>query len=123
MIRACVSSKLRSRNWRSSSRTDRVPRIPFAGNLLIVRSDSGDDFDPSLMHRLEPLSLLLRILVWDGADDVVAPAVLVDLARVPPDATWCLRRRRCFDVAGDGSDMTRRKVPNDWREVGLGDNG
>ena len=44
-------------------------------------SDSGDDLDPSLVHRLEPLSLLLRILVWDGADEVVAPAVLVDLAR------------------------------------------
>jgi hypothetical protein len=36
----------------------------------------GDDLDPSLEHRLEPLSLLLRILVWDGADEVVAPAVL-----------------------------------------------
>ena len=29
-------------------------------------SDPGNDLDPSLMHRLEPLSLLLRILVWDG---------------------------------------------------------
>jgi hypothetical protein len=29
---------------------------------------------------------LLRILVWDGADGVVAPAVLIDLARVPLDA-------------------------------------
>ena len=37
------------------------------------------------MHRLEPLSPLLRILVWDGADEVVAPAVLADLARVPLD--------------------------------------
>ena len=46
-------------------------------------SDSGDDLDPSLVHRLEPLSLLLGILVRDGADEVVAPAVLVDLARVP----------------------------------------
>ena len=45
-------------------------------------SDPGDDLDPSLVHRLEPLSLLLGILVWDGADEVVAPAVLVDLARV-----------------------------------------
>ena len=62
-----------------------MPRVPFAGNLLIVRSDPGDDLDPSLVHRLEPLSLLLRILVWDGADEVVAPAVLVDLARVPLD--------------------------------------
>ena len=38
-------------------------------------SDSGDDLDPSLVHRLEPLSLLLRILVRDGADGVVPPAV------------------------------------------------
>jgi hypothetical protein len=38
------------------------------------------------MHRLEPLSLLLGILVWDGADEVVASAVLVDLAPVPLDA-------------------------------------
>ncbi|HKN44069.1 MAG TPA: hypothetical protein VJW23_09105 [Propionibacteriaceae bacterium] len=37
------------------------------------------------MHRLEPLSFLLSILVWEGADEVVAPAVLVDLARVPLD--------------------------------------
>jgi hypothetical protein len=62
-----------------------VLRILFAGNLLIVRSDPGDDLDPSLVHRLEALSLLLRILVWDGADEVVAPAVLFDLARVPLD--------------------------------------
>ena len=37
------------------------------------------------LRSFEPLSLLLRILVWDGADEVVAPAVLVDLARVPLD--------------------------------------
>jgi hypothetical protein len=43
----------------------------------MVRSDSGDDLDPSLVHRLEPLSLLLGILVWDSADEVVPPAVLV----------------------------------------------
>ena len=43
-------------------------------------SDSGDDLDPRLVHRLEPPSLLLRILVRDGADEVVAPAILVDLA-------------------------------------------
>jgi hypothetical protein len=49
-----------------------------------TRSDSGD-LDPGLLHRLEPLSLLLRFLVWDGADEVVAPAGLVDLARVPLD--------------------------------------
>jgi len=54
-------------------------------NLLIARSDPGNDLDPSLVHRLEPLGLLLGVLVWDGADEVVAPAVLVDLARVPPD--------------------------------------
>ena len=35
------------------------PEIPFAGNLLIVRSDPWDDLDPRLVHRLEPLSLLL----------------------------------------------------------------
>jgi hypothetical protein len=45
-------------------------------------SDSGDDLDPSLVHRPEPPSLLLGILVRDCADGVVAPAVLVDLARV-----------------------------------------
>jgi hypothetical protein len=32
-----------------------------------------------------PFSLLLGILVWDGVDEVVALAVLVDLARVPLD--------------------------------------
>jgi hypothetical protein len=54
------------------------------GNLLTVhsacialrRSASWDDLDPSLMHRVEPLSLLLRILIWDGADEVVAPAAV-----------------------------------------------
>jgi hypothetical protein len=45
-------------------------------------SASGDDLDPSLVHCLEPLSLLLRILVRDRADGAVAPIVLVDLARV-----------------------------------------
>jgi hypothetical protein len=34
------------------------------------------------LHRLEPLSLLLVILVRDCADEVVTRAVLVDLARV-----------------------------------------
>jgi hypothetical protein len=29
------------------------------------------------VYRLEPLSLLRSILVWDGADEVVAPTVLV----------------------------------------------
>jgi hypothetical protein len=49
---------------------------------LAARSDSGDDLDPRLVHRLQALRLLLGILVWDGADEVVASAVLVDLARV-----------------------------------------
>jgi hypothetical protein len=40
---------------------------------------SGDDLDPGLMDRLEPLGFHLGILVWDGADEVVTPAVLVDL--------------------------------------------
>ena len=62
-----------------------MPRVPFAGNLLIVRLDPGDDLDPGLVHCFEPLFLLLRILVWDGPDEVMAPAVLVDLARVPLD--------------------------------------
>jgi hypothetical protein len=31
--------------------------------------------DPSFVHRLEPLSLLLGILVWDSADGVMPPAV------------------------------------------------
>jgi hypothetical protein len=49
-------------------------------------SDSGDDLDPSLVHRLEPLSLLLLgILRRDSADEVMPLAVLVDLARVPLD--------------------------------------
>jgi hypothetical protein len=47
--------------------------------------DPRGDLDPSLVHRLEPLSLLLRILVWDGADEVVAPAVLLDLVRMRSD--------------------------------------
>ena len=46
------------------------------------RSDPGDDLDPGLVHRLEPLSLLLEILVREGADETVAPAILVDLAQV-----------------------------------------
>jgi hypothetical protein len=35
------------------------------------------------VYRLEPLNLLLTILECDGADQVVAPAVLVNLAWVP----------------------------------------
>jgi hypothetical protein len=34
------------------------------GDLNALRP--GDDLDPSLVHRLEPLSILLRILEWDG---------------------------------------------------------
>jgi hypothetical protein len=45
-----------------------------------------DDLDPSLVHRLQPLSLLLGILVRNGADQVLAAAILVDLAPVPLDA-------------------------------------
>jgi hypothetical protein len=70
------SSLARSSASESSDSLARSPfgelAEPFAGNLLIVRSDSGDDIDPSLVYRLEPLSLLLRILVWDGADEVTA---------------------------------------------------
>jgi hypothetical protein len=54
--------------------------------LTTPTSDPGDDLDPSFVHRLKPLSLLLRILVWDGADEVVALTVFVDLARVLLDA-------------------------------------
>jgi hypothetical protein len=56
--------------WRSASVTD-----------LLLRP--RDDLDPGLMHCLEPLSLLLGILVWDGADELVVPSILVDLAGVP----------------------------------------
>ena len=72
---------------RSGSIRRRAARVPRGLNSDTVGrrccSDSGDDLDPSFVHRLEPLSLLLRTLVWDGADEVVAPAVLIDLARVP----------------------------------------
>ena len=51
---------------------------------LAARSDSGDDLDPRRVHRLEPLSLLPGILVWDGADEVVALAVFVDLVKTGP---------------------------------------
>ena len=37
----------------------------------------GTILDPSLVHRLEPLSLLLGIMVWDGADGVAALALAV----------------------------------------------
>jgi hypothetical protein len=32
----------------------------------------GDNLDPSLVHHLKPLSLMLGILVRDGADEVMA---------------------------------------------------
>ena len=54
-------------------------------NLLIARSDPGNDLDPSLVHRLEPLSLLPGILVSDRANGVVAPAGLVDLVTMQSD--------------------------------------
>jgi hypothetical protein len=46
-------------------------------NLLIARSELGNDLDPSRVHRLEPLSLLLGILVWDGADGAALLALAV----------------------------------------------
>jgi len=60
------------------------PELPSRGNLLIMHLDPGDNLDPSLVHRLESLSLLLRILVGDGADDVVALTV-DDLVRMRSD--------------------------------------
>jgi hypothetical protein len=48
-------------------------------------SDPGDDLDSRLVHRLEPFSFLLGVLVGDGADEVVTPAVLVDLVRMWSD--------------------------------------
>jgi hypothetical protein len=62
-----------SRELNDKSMSDGSPRC----------SDPWDDLDPSLVHRLEPLSLLLGILVRDGADEVVGPAALADLALVP----------------------------------------
>ena len=62
-----------------------MPRIPFAGNLLIVRLDPRGDLDAGLVHSLDPLSLLLGILVGDGADEVMPPAVLVDLVGMRSD--------------------------------------
>jgi hypothetical protein len=48
-------------------------------------SDPGDDPDPRLVHRLEPLSLLPGILVRDRANGVVASAGLVDLVTMRSD--------------------------------------
>jgi hypothetical protein len=36
------------------------------------------------MHRLESLGFHLGILVWDGADEVMTPSVLVDLVKTGP---------------------------------------
>jgi hypothetical protein len=36
------------------------------------------------VHRLESLGFHLGILVWDGADEVVALAVFVDLVKTGP---------------------------------------
>jgi len=69
------------RSWRS--RSSLWQRWETLAEARETCSDPGDDLDPSLMYRLEPCRLLLGILVWDGADEVVALAVLVYLARVP----------------------------------------
>jgi hypothetical protein len=76
----------------------------LTGNLLMVHLDSGDDLHPSLVHRLEPLGFHLGILARDGADEVVAPAVLVDLARVSPVAliNWTYLSRRVDLGIADG---------------------
>ena len=47
----------------------RSVQLRSSERLSLTCSDSGDDLDPGLVHRLEPLNLLLRILVWDGADE------------------------------------------------------
>jgi hypothetical protein len=70
-------------------------------NLLIARSDPGNDLDPSLVHRLEPLSLLLGILVWDGADGVMSPILHPSL------------RSRSVDAGDDRFGFG--KVPAEWR--------
>jgi hypothetical protein len=44
------------------------------------RSDCGDDLDPRLIHRLEPLGLLLGILVALARGDLI-PAPPVSLQR------------------------------------------
>src|SRR5829696_6097592 len=46
-----------------------------SAQTLGLRSHSRDNLDPGLVHCLEPLSLHLGILVRDGADRVVPPAV------------------------------------------------
>jgi hypothetical protein len=55
---------------------------------------------------LEPLSLLPRILVWDGADEVMPSAVLVDLARVPPDDDLVYQQRRPRSYWSDGVQLS-----------------
>jgi len=56
--------------------TARVPEFPSRESVDCALR-AGNDLDPSLVHRLEPLSLLLGILVWDGADGVAALALAV----------------------------------------------
>jgi hypothetical protein len=51
-----------------------APTFSFCNRVVnsrVTRSDPGDDLDPSLVHRLESLSLLPRILVWDCPDEVL----------------------------------------------------
>jgi hypothetical protein len=79
--------------------------------LTTPTSDPGDDLDPSFVHRLEPLSLSLRILVRDGADEVVPPAVLVDLARVPPDDDLVYQQRRPRSYWSDGCSTVSHTGP------------
>ena len=47
-------------------------------------SDPADDHDPRLVHRLEPLSLLPGILVWDGANRISAVTSRNVLASTSP---------------------------------------
>ena len=41
---------------------------PMSDWLATVGQTLGTILTRSFVHRLEPLNLLLRILVWDGAD-------------------------------------------------------
>jgi hypothetical protein len=70
---------------RTSGGFERLERTPHVSHWPACCSDSGDDLDPSVVHRFGPLSLCLGILVWDSADGAMAPAVLVDLVRMWSD--------------------------------------
>ena len=72
-----------------------------------------DDLDPSRVYCLEPLSLLLGILVWDGADEVVALAV-DDLVRMWSDDDLVDQQFR--EPSLSGSTLTVS-----GKEAGLGD--